>query len=209
MHLPILVSAVVTSCLICTSGPDVGAARNAPSASGESPEQIVRLLAEDGKLIALPTGKGTIKHRINKDTPSFVFPTGPSRVIVFKMPEYRAPYTLIIRSNLGFGFSKSVFVPSGFFFDAEFRQSRVLLETQFTTRERGMTKGYHLEANIQVNDHNKEDRFLLLYTNDEAVGERQGTATATSASATFVAMIDLPVRRASEGIVEFETKPNK
>src|SRR5262245_44454937 len=170
--------------------------RQAYDIANQSPEHIVRLLEEEGKVIALPTPKGTIKHKIDKYTRSFMFPTGQSHVAVVRMPEYRAPYTLKITSLchcLGFGLTKSVFVPSGLFLDAGFRETRELAETQFETHTQGMTKGYRLEANIQVVDLNKDDRFLLLYTNRWAVGKRQGMATGTAASGPFVATINLPV----------------
>jgi hypothetical protein len=116
--------------------------RQAYDIADQSPEHIVRLLEEEGKVIALPTLKGIFKHRIDKYTRSFIFLTGQSHVAVVKMPDYRAPYTLKIRSLCHcLGFSKNVFVPRGLFLGAEFRETRELSETQFETRTQGMNQG--------------------------------------------------------------------
>jgi hypothetical protein len=189
--------------------------KQVPDANAESPENVVRLLAEQRKVIVVPSLKATVKQALKEDASSFGLPNGPSRVLLFQLPEYSQPYTLTLSSLCKcFGFSKSIFVPSALFFDAEFRETRQLPETEFRNDKPGMTKGYRLETTIVIDDARKADRFLLLFTNAAAVGRDQGTFVAGNGSgaATVGAMKLLHlngVKRSVDGTIELETKPKK
>jgi hypothetical protein len=208
MHVRTFASVIIASALICHSRQDANATAIADQADSPgliSVEQITRRIADQGQITPLSL-KGTVKHEIGKNAPSYVLPTGQSRVAVFKLPDYRTPYALAINSLCRcLGIHKSIFVPSGTFFDAEFRPTHVLRETQFAAKAPGM-KGYRLAAEIQVDGEYRDDRFLLLYTTADAVGTRYGTVSGVVAGASVVATIRVPVERAPEGTVEFEVR---
>jgi hypothetical protein len=167
---------IVAVLFLCVAAP-IGAQKPAPE-SGAQPEgaaqragEIARTLAGQGQFVALPSA-GRVKQSVNKEAQSFALPTGESRVALFKLPDYSAPYTLTITSpcNHGcVGFSKSIFVPSGMFFDAEFQPTRSLPTTEFELLEPGLSKSLRLEAKVSIEEPRKSDRYLLLYTTDEDV----------------------------------------
>jgi len=103
-----------------------------------------------------------------------VLPAGESRVLLFKLPDYSAPHTLTITSpcNHGcLGFSKSIFVPSGMFLDAGFQPTSELPAAQFEGLDAGLTKPYRLEATVLIDELRKGDRYLLINTIGQGVGD--------------------------------------
>ena len=111
--------------------------------------------------------KGKAKQSITKESPTFPFPEGESRVVMFKLPEYQAPYELTVASLIdGWGLTKDVFVPRALIFDSEFQTTREVPEDEF------LQKSNTLRATIPFFDQHKGDRYLLLYTRVGAVGER-------------------------------------
>lgn len=115
---------------------------------------VAQALAAQDQVIILPA-KGRVKRSLKRDAKLFVLPTGETPVLLFKLPDYSAPYSLTITSlcNRGcLGLSKSIFVPAGTFLDAEFRPVRELPAAHFESLEAGFTKPYRLEATVLIDE---------------------------------------------------------
>ena len=83
-----------------------------------------------------------------------------------------------------------------------------------------MMKGSHLEGVISFDEPQKTERFLLMYTRADAVGQRDRanvtvtgvgspTAAVQGAVAGAIASLLMRVERSTEGSVEVETRPTK
>jgi len=178
----------------------------------QTPSDLVRFLTEGRSAIRVPINAKR-KHQIGDEAAMFsAFAAGPSRAVLLQLPDYHERYTMTITSHCNcFGLSKSVFVPSGLFFDADFNETTQLLETDFRHKAPAMSKGYRLEATVVVDDGRKGDRFLLLYTANNAVGRDAAKFVAADPGATgTVATMQLlhlnGVKRSAVGTIEVETK---
>jgi hypothetical protein len=186
----------------------VQTANRQPAKSVESPEEVARSMMNQNRIVAVPAPKGKVKHGIDKAAPTYSFISGQSPAVLFRLPEYRGPYELLIFSLCNcLGFSKSIFVPSGAFLDDTMQQTHDLPEVEFQSHSGGM-KAYNVEATIVIGDERKADRFLLLYTRGDAAGERQGRVTTLMGGAA-AAIIPLNVKRALNGTLELETRPTR
>ncbi len=175
----------------------------APTAQVEQSEgEIARALADQGQSIAIPV-KGRVKQSIKKEAVTFLLPTGESRALLFRLPDYDAPYSLIITSQCNhgcLGFTKSIFVPSGTFLDAEFRPTRQLDESEFENLRASAFKAYRIEADVLVDDLQNADRYLLVYTIGKDVGDvwftfpLRGLMKANEVKAAAVGSLELEVR---------------
>jgi len=167
------------------------------SPASKSPEVIARLLAEQGKLVALPAPKGKVKQIIERNDKAHAFPSGESKAVLFKLPDFTRPYTLKLSSFCNCsGPSKSVFVPMIVLLDAEFKHVYQLEETDL------VSKYESLEANIKMNAGRKADSYLLIYTRGDLVGELLG------ALRTFEGLLvrfNYPYFRAAFGSLAIET----
>jgi len=82
-------------------------------------------------------------------------------------------------------------------------------------------KGQYLEAVITFDDAQRIDRYFLLYTRGDALGERHRAdvtvtdisntprSAAEGAAAGVIASLLMRVERSAEGSVEVETRPTK
>jgi hypothetical protein len=66
--------------------------------SGGTHEDIARSLAEEKRIVAVPTPEGKVKHGIDKSAPTYPFITGESPAVLFRLPDYHGPYELRIVS---------------------------------------------------------------------------------------------------------------
>jgi hypothetical protein len=174
--------------------------------SDQSESRIAQGLADQGQLVILPS-KGKVKQSIKKEAKPFEFPTGESRALLLKLPDYSAPYTLKIISNLGrggFGIkSVPIFVPIGVFLDAEFQPTERLSETDLKNIDPSFSTGYQIEATVLMDDARINDRYLFLYT----IGEKIGSVWHTMPRRGL--MKGTEVKAAETGSIELEIKPAK
>jgi tetratricopeptide (TPR) repeat protein len=174
--------------------------------AAQSEGEIARTLAGQGQLVNVPAN-GRVKQSVKKDAPSFALPTGESRAVLFKLPDYSAPYTVTITSpcNHGcVGFSKSIFVPSGVFLDAEFQPTRWLPKTEFEFLEPGFSKAFRLEAKVLIDEPRKGDRYLLLYTIGGDVGS---VVRDTYIGGLIPSLRHSKVTASADGSLELEARP--
>jgi hypothetical protein len=142
---------------------------------------------------------------------------GVSPVLLVRLPDYQAPYTLTLYSAPGgWGRTKDIFVPSGLLFDEAFTLTRVLPENAFAVRE-SLMRGSHLQAVVPFDESHQGDRYLLVYTRADALGQRErvnvtsvGATTASGAvtglAASVLASLLMRVERKPEGSVDLETR---
>ena len=177
----------------------------APGDGVLSVDAVARALLDRRSVVDL-TPAGVLKHKIEENAAAFALPGGGSPAVLFKLPEYKGAYELEITSLCKcVGFSKRIFVPSGALLDAALRPTREIAEAEFVPLAAGR-KPYRVAVTITIDDTRQAERFLLLFTNGDRLGEAQGRVkTATSEHA----LIKLPIRanRALTGTLEIETKP--
>lgn len=201
--------------LSLASGPAVSkksfaASQDAKPAS-QSPAEIARLLAEQGKISVLPAPKGKVKRKIEPGAgePYFRLPYGETIAVLFKLPDYSSPYLLKVVSLCNCnGLKKNIFVPSGDFLDAEFKPTHRFEESELKTNEQGYTKAYNFEAVIQMNDERKTDRYLLIYTRADLVGKMADKMNIPALEGLLFGGA-YPVSRSAFGTLELETVVEK
>lgn len=133
-----------------------------------TPSEVARLLAREGIVVKVPA-EGKVKESIAKDAPTFALPDGASSVMLLQLPEYRGPYDLtVVSSRIGMGRTTEIFVPAGFYFDAEFQQAGEFGEDQLAGRGENMS----VVAELVVGEAHREARYLLLYTRGDLVGQQ-------------------------------------
>jgi hypothetical protein len=166
----------------------------------QSPSEVARLLVDHGTAVQV-SAKGKVKHTIENEAPTFVLPSGPTRVVLFKLPEYRTPYVIAVKSVVyGFslkGLKYGLFVPNAIMFDDGFQQTREWAASEFVGVQMA------LQVRIAVGEEQKASRYLLLYTSADAVGEPirvRGTA-----GAELQEMLTR-VRGSETGRIDVETK---
>lgn len=147
------------------------ATATAATTASQSPEDVARLLVQQGKAVPFVAAKGKVKHEIKEDEQQFRLPFGGSPAALFELPQYTSPYTLRVVSTCNcFGFRKSIFVPSGVFLDAELKETHKFEEDELTTKQPGFSSGLSCGAAFKMNDERKTDRYLLIYTRADLLG---------------------------------------
>ena len=126
--------------------------------AGTMPE-IARSLVDAGSAIVLPA-TGKTRHTIAKDAPTFTLGGGPSTVVIFRLPEYRASYRLTVKSSEQ---RSGIFVPRGVFLDEAFQPVVDFDESRLS----GVND---LVAELAVGSHMRRAQYLLLYTRGDVVG---------------------------------------
>jgi len=152
-----------------------------------------------------------VKRKIEpgKGEPYFRLPYGETIAVLFKLPDYSSPYTLKVVSLCDCnGFKKRIFVPSGDFLNAEFKQTHRFEENELKTNEQGFTKAYNFEAAIQMNDERKTDRYLLLYTRADLIGKMADKLNIPALGGVLFGGA-YPVNRSAHGTLELEAVVEK
>lgn len=194
------VCVLILSMWAAPSGKGLGLQEDASTAS-QTPEEVARLLAQQGKAVTLAAAKRKVKHEIEEDEPQFRLPLGESPAALVELPQYTSPYTLKVVSTCNcFGFRKSIFVPSGVFLDAEFKQTHTFEEDELKTKQPGFTSGLTCGATFQMNDERKADRYLLIYTRADLLGM-------TAERGPQGLLIGISIKRSAYGTLLLETSP--
>jgi hypothetical protein len=172
----------------------------AQSLPPESPSEIARLLASAGAAVELPA-EGKVRRSIGKEAQKFPLPEGASSVLLLHLPDYGGPFDLTIASfRTGGGRTTQIFVPSGYYLDAAFRQVGGFSEDQLTGR------GDAMIAALTVGASDVAVRYLLVYTRGDLAGQpvtigEPGTLRDIASSVFQLGRV-FPVERALEGRVE-------
>jgi tetratricopeptide (TPR) repeat protein len=182
--------------------------------AGRAPGEIARELADRGRLVVISAKTGTAKHKIDEDEEQFALPYGESPVALFRLPDHASPYTLKLASLCHcFGFNKSIFVPSGIFLDAEYRETRRFGDDDLTTNPPGYGAREVIGGTFGVSDEDRPDRYLLIYTRGDLLG---GTADRLNAAENpnlglvpALLIGSIRVARSVEGTVELEIVPGR
>jgi Maltose operon periplasmic protein precursor (MalM) len=169
----------VISCAVVAQAGPIALARGQAAASDsaearpavQAPEEVGRVLADQGAIVVLKGPRGKVKAKVEEGAKRFRLPMGESPAILFKLPDFTGPYSLKLASFPSGVFNPAVFVPGGVFLDADFRQTRPFEEDEVKTNQKGFKKGFHLSALLPVGEENKIDRYLLVYTRGDLVGQ--------------------------------------
>ena len=103
-----------------------------------TPSEVARLLVGEGSVVKLATEE-RVRRSIAMDAPTFALPGGASSVMLLQLPDYSGPYDLTVVSfRRGIGLTTEIFVPSGFYFDAEFQQVGAFGEEQLEVRRQSL-----------------------------------------------------------------------
>jgi hypothetical protein len=200
--------------LLIASGGAVSAQAKArepqmPAAVEETPESIARLLAGRHAFTELPT-KGKVKHDIKMADQTFAMTDGPSRVALFKLPEFREAYVVTLKSYIykrAFSQTQMIFVPITVVLDADFVVTRTVLENEFHWKSQTMMKSPRLEAVLPFADGQKGDRFVLVYTRASQVGHLVGFSGGGGPLEST--NVSLAQKKSADGNLEVETGPAK
>jgi hypothetical protein len=189
----------------------------APEADPEpSPDSFSVALA-DLKAVALPA-KGNVSVSIEEKGPALEFESGLSPVALVLLPEYQTSYRITIRSYCQcMGFSKRIFVPSALLLDEDFQQTRTFAEASFGSLSSGFMEPYRIEGEIGVGEENRNERYLLLYTDRRTVGQEAGRVAGPSVGVASPGRISvglgigfkMKVKRAAGGKLKVEAEPEK
>jgi hypothetical protein len=189
----------------------------APEAVPEpSPDSFSAALA-DLTALALPA-KGKLSVSIEEKGPALEFESGLSPVALVMLPEYQASYRITIRSYCQcMGFSKRIFVPSALLLDEDFQQTRTFAESSFGSLSSGFMEPYRIEGEIGVGEENRNERYLLLYTDRRTVGQEAGRVAGPSVGVASPGRISvglgigfkMKVKRAVGGKLKIEAEPEK
>jgi hypothetical protein len=182
----------------------------------QTPASIVRLLVQRHAFVEIPL-KGKVMRGLKMSDQTYAMPGGPSRVVLLKLPEYRGPYELTLSSNIikHWGLKEGVFVPTTMILDADYVVTRTVPESELKSMPERWTKSRRLEATVPFTDLQKTERFLLVYTQATAVGQRidrerrYGAILSSSDASAAVGDMLVHAERSADGTIEVETKPTK
>lgn len=201
--------AVVVSVAVVSEGGKQGDPANAQDAS--SIPVVARTLAEQGKARILPRDlKGRTKFKIEEGAERFPLPSGESPAVLFRLPEYSAPYTLTVTSfPKGFGTWK-LFIPSIVMLDAAFQPNREVSEAEFTFKPQTFSKSQRLQGEIPIDESSRNDRYLLVYTDATLIGELYGVhRNKPSGRPQSLMWLNVKLERSLHGSIEVEARPVK
>jgi hypothetical protein len=188
----------------------------APEAAAPPSPAFGAVLA-DIKALALPA-KGNLSVSIEEKGPALEFETGLSPIALVMLPEYQTSYRITIRSYCQcMGFSKRIFVPSAVLLDETFRQTRTFAESSFGSRSSGFMEPYRIEGEIGIGEENRNERYLLLYTDRRSLSQEAGRVAGPSVGVASPGRISvglgigfkMKVKRAVGGKLKIEAEPEK
>jgi len=172
---------------------------------------VAQTLAEQGKARALPASlRGRIKFKIEEGAETFPLPSGQSPAVLFRLPEYSAPYTLTVTSlPKGFGTWK-LFIPTIVLLDPAFQPTREVSEAEFTFKPQTFSKSQRLEGEIPIDESSRNARYLLMYTDAALLGELYGVHRNKPYGRPLSALkVDVKLERSGHGSLEVEARPVK
>ena len=185
--------------------PGLSGQQETGNAALKPPADIARMLAEQNKIVIVPGLNKKVSGKIEKEDPQYGFAQGQSPAVLFKLPESTLPYTLKVSSACNcFGFSKSIFVPSGVFLNTEFIETAKLEEDDLKS------KGSNIEALLSIEGQRLSDRYLLIYTRGDLLGQTAGKVNLGAGGAAGALLFGaMKQSRAAHGKVELEAAPPK
>lgn len=201
--------AVVVSVAVVGEGAKQGDPANAQDAS--SIAVVARTLAEQGKARALPANlEGRVKFKVEEGAETFPLPSGQSPAVLFRLPEYSAPYTLTVTSlPKGFGTWK-LFIPTIVLLDPAFQPTREVSEAEFTFKPQTFSKSQRLEGEIPIDESSRNDRYLLMYTDAALIGELYGVhRNRPYGRPLSLLKVDVKLKRSLHGSLEVVARPVK
>jgi hypothetical protein len=176
------------------------------NATSKAPADIARMLADQKKIVIVPGLNKKVSAKIEKEDPQYGFAQGQSPAVLFNLPESKFPYTLKVSSVCNcLGFSKSIFVPSGVFLNADFIETAKLEEDDLKS------KGSGVEALLLIEGQRLSDRYLLVYSRGDLLGQTAGKIDLGGANGLAAALLvgAMKQSRAAHGKVELEAAPPK
>ena len=121
-----------------------------------------------------------------------------SPAVLFRLPDYSAPYTLTVTSlPRGFG-TWQLFVPAVVLLDSDFQPTREVPEADFIFKKQTFSKSQRLEGEIAIDESSRNARYLFMYTNGALIGELYGVHE-SKAYGTRWPLIDVKLTRSLHG----------
>lgn len=160
--------------------------------------------------------RGETRVNVAKDAPRLEFDTGASAFALLRLPDYEGPYTIAVQSFCQcMGFGKRIFIPLAAVLDEGFRVTRRLGEQDVGRRYPRLSFGDaypRLEARLAVGDGDRVDRYLLIYTDGDRVGETFEVAAGPEAGGRadrvgMRASVDLKLKRSADGVLKVSVSP--
>ncbi|MFY9820547.1 MAG: MalM family protein [Thermoanaerobaculia bacterium] len=208
---PAMTQAAASSPPQSTAPPATPVEQPSPSPSTEAATvpDTARALAKRGLVMEISgTAEAEIEADIAADQERFALPFGPSPAVLIRLPDYRAPFTLTISSYPSKGFHKNVFVPIAVFLDADFKTKHELAETEF--KWKSMTFGrQHFESTVSIEDAQRADRYVLIFTNGSRTRELLSSGAVTSVTPHGAVSVPSSFARSFWGDVRLEVRPQK
>jgi hypothetical protein len=198
---------VLLLAILAAASPAMPKAHDAPGATlgPETAASIARLLTGQ-KAFAELAVKGKVKRKIKLDDQTYPMADGPSRVVLLKLPDYREPYALTIKSyqfKHAFSTTFGIFVPTIVVLDGDFAVTRTVPETALQWKSASMMKGARLQTTLSFTESQKSERFVLLHTS----GHRVGQPTPRADLGPNVPENAFSAETTAEGNIEAETGP--
>jgi hypothetical protein len=175
------------------------------NAALKAPADVARTLADQKLTVIVPGLNKKVAGKIEKEDPQYGFAQGQSPAVLFRLPESTLPYSLKVSSVCNcFGFSKTIFVPSGVFLNADFTETTKLEEDDLKS------KGSGIEAQLLIDRQRLSDRYLLVYTRGDLLGQTAGKIDVVGNGLAGALLLGaMKQSRAAHGKVELEATPPK
>jgi hypothetical protein len=174
--------------------------QDAPTRS--SPDIAGQMLAEG--VVRVPAVHTKVKKTIRRSDRTYSFNSGPSRAILFELPELQGRYRVTVASlcNCG-GPLKSVLLPRVDFLDARLNLLRTLEANDFPRPSENMFSGYQgaYKTTVDGEEGASRIRYVLVYTIPENVGKRFGILTIAEG---VIRKTTFPYFAAEHGTIEIE-----
>ncbi len=164
-------------------------------------QDIVRVLNETGRRVALVAPKFFARVDIERTDSTYAFPSGTSRAALFTLTAAGSPQRLILSSLCNCKSpSRSIFVPSIALFDDRLNETRLVDERELVRH------GDRIMAEIGIAA-GSLDRYVLVFTREELIGQVLGTQDRFAGL--LFAPDKYPILAGSFGRIEVELKRKK
>jgi hypothetical protein len=191
----------------------VPAGAQEPSPSPVAAEEALPLAGAAAQPLA---AKGETRVSVPKDAPRLEFDTGPSAYALFRLPDYTQPYTITVQSFCQcMGLDKRLFIPLAAVLDEGFRVTRRTSEHDVARRYPKLSFGDaypRLEARLAFADEDRAERYLVVYTDGDRVGETFDIAAGPEAGGRagrvgLRASIDFKLKRSADAALKVQVSP--